>query len=120
MGVHYTMFDVRNKELVELDKEAYIYAENIPDVLYFIQNNMKYNSDECEVVDDMGNSYEDYELDTFTEINANKREDANFVFIKSEETEDGLEIITLVRNNKRQQYREANWRDTARRLVNEK
>lgn len=37
MGICYTLFDKREKELIDLDKEAYIYAENIPDVLYFIQ-----------------------------------------------------------------------------------
>ena len=120
MGICYTLFDKREKELIDLDKEAYIWAENIPDVLYFIQNNMKYNSEDCLIVDDMGEDDEYYGFDDYKEINADKMEYSNFAFIKSEKLEEGYEVITLVRNTRREAYRVENWQDVVREMLKEK
>lgn len=120
MGISYTLFDKREKELIDLDKEAYIYAENIPDVLYFIQNNMKYNSEDCLITSDMGEDDEYYGFDDYKEINADKMKYSDFTFIKSEEIEDEFEVITLVRNNKSSIYRTENWQDVVREILKEK
>ena len=119
MGTCYTLFDQREKELIDLDKEAYIYAENIPDVLYFIQNNMKYNSDDCLITSDWGDDAEHYGFDSYKEIQADKMEYSNFTFIKSEELDDEFEVITLVRNNKSSIYRTENWQDKVKELLKE-
>lgn len=119
MGVSYTLFDTREKELIDLDKEAYIYAENIPDVLYFIQNNMKYNSEDCLIVHDMGDDAEHYGFDSYKEIQADKLEYSNFTFIKSEELGDEFEVITLVRNTLRYKYRTENWQDKVKEMLKE-
>lgn len=120
MGICYTLFDKREKELIDLDKEAYIYAENIPDVLYFIQNNMKYNSEDCLITSDMGDDAVHYGFDEYKEINADKMEYSNFAFIKSEKLEEGYEVITLVRNTRREAYRVENWQDVVREMLKEK
>ena len=119
MGTCYTLFDTREKELIDLDKEAYIYAENIPDVLYFIQNNMKYHSDDCLIVHDMGDDAEHYGFDSYKEIQADNMEYSNFTFIKSERLEGEFEVITLVRNTKRYGYRTEGWQDKVREILKE-
>lgn len=119
VGVSYTLFDTREKELIDLDKEAYIYAENIPDVLYFIQNNMKYNSNDCLITSDLGDDAEIYGFDSYKEIQADKMEYSDFTFIKSEELGDEFEVITLVRNNKSSIYRTENWQDKVREILKE-
>ena len=119
MGTCYTLFDKREKELIDLDKEAYIYAENIPDVLYFIQNNMKYNSNDCLITSDYGDDAEHYGFDSYKEIQADKMEYSNFTFIKSEELGDEFEVITLVRNNKSSIYRTEGWQDKVREMLKE-
>ncbi len=119
MGTCYTLFDTREKELIDLDKEAYIYAENIPDVLYFIQNNMKYNSEDCLIVHDMGDDAEHYGFDSYKEIQADKMEYSNFTFIKSEKIEGEFEVITLVRNTKRYGYRTEGWQDKVKEILEE-
>lgn len=118
MGVSYTLFDKRAKELIDLDTEAYIWAENIPDVLYFIQNNMKYNSDDCLITSDWGDDAQHYGFDTYKEINADKMEYSNFTFIKSENIEDEYEVITIVRNIRRESYRTENWQEVIKDKLN--
>ena len=120
MSICYTLVDIKTKEKVELYKGAYTYASDIPDLLYFIQNNMVEQPEACTLVWDLETVYEEDE-DTFEnpyiDIKADKRNDSNFTFIKSDEINEEFEVITLVRNNLRIRNRTENWQDVVREML---
>lgn len=113
MGVSYTLFTTDDRKLVDLDKDAYIWAENIPDVLYMVQNYMQWGH-KVLMCSDWGDDAEHYGFDKYTELNADKEVYSNFTFIKSEKFENEYEVITLVRNTRRKSHRTENWQEVVK------